>query len=247
MLDLIPAVAFFKTSSRPPIFTCTWAPSSLSAQLEDNDSDNVYVDDSRDPFKALSNPGRTWPGEVQVETLDGQWALVQLRTWQCSMHTPNSRGLDANDAWTGKRRTVMTLRPSDEYIRRFHEQQRRRREHRHCRAPLRDHYPTVARHQMQKAGVCERDWIPDDMHEWYTDADVAEDPTQAYPVGDHRRPCPGCRRNRRADHPEHIRRDGCRVPNVEPVVWECLACARNLPAAHLDHTHVDGQCRVGEQ
>ena len=60
-------------------------------------------------------------------------------------------------------------------------------------------------------------------------------------------PCPGCRRNRRADHPEHTRVDGCRFPDVEPVVWNCPGCARNRPAEHPEHTHVDGECRVPQQ
>ena len=60
-------------------------------------------------------------------------------------------------------------------------------------------------------------------------------------------PCLGCRRNRRADHPEHTRVDGCRFPDVEPVVWNCPGCARNRPADHPAHTHVDGECRVPQQ
>ena len=62
-----------------------------------------------------------------------------------------------------------------------------------------------------------------------------------------RHPCPGCRRNRRADHPEHTRIDGCRYPDGEPVVWRCPGCTRNRPADHDDHTRIDGECRVGMQ
>lgn len=112
---------YFKTSVRPPGFTCTWAPNELAAQLEAKDAVKVYVDDWKGRTKARWNSGRMWQGQVQFEIHDGQWAIAQLRTWQGSTHTPISLGLDADVSWTGKRRTVMTRRQSSDCIRRIHE------------------------------------------------------------------------------------------------------------------------------
>ena len=57
---------YFKTSLRPPHFTCTWARNELAAQHEAKDAVKVYVDDWTDRTKARWDPGRKWQGQVQL-------------------------------------------------------------------------------------------------------------------------------------------------------------------------------------
>ena len=40
---------------------------------------------------------------------------------------------------------------------------------RFVRAPVRDFDLTIAEQQMEKAGVVEKTYVPDELHDWYTD------------------------------------------------------------------------------
>ena len=55
--------------------------------------------------------------------------------------------------------------------------------------------------------------------------------------------CPGCRRNKPADHVDHSRIDGqCRFPRVASREYLCPGCLRNKPMSDPSHTN-DDQCR----
>ena len=54
--------------------------------------------------------------------------------------------------------------------------------------------------------------------------------------------CPGCKRHRRRDDPEHDRGPNCRYQEFDAHVWNCPACRRNLPRASPKHL-LDETCR----
>ena len=54
--------------------------------------------------------------------------------------------------------------------------------------------------------------------------------------------CPGCKRHRRKDDPEHDRGPNCRYRDVSEHKWECPACVRNLPRPDVRHK-LDHTCK----
>ena len=54
--------------------------------------------------------------------------------------------------------------------------------------------------------------------------------------------CPGCRRHRRKDDPEHDRGPNCVYRDITEHRWECPACQRNQPRSDARH-RLDETCR----
>ena len=58
------------------------------------------------------------------------------------------------------------------------------------------------------------------------------------------RKCAGCRHRRSYDDPEHSRIPGeCRVPLIQPVVYDCPGCIGRKHRSDEAHTYEAGECR----